>query len=387
MRRNFLWVAAACLVLLSVASPAWAGEGRIGGRVELGASGKPVEGATVVLHAFREMKEEEVGRTVTGADGAFQFSVAYDAGKVFWVSTEYQGIRYTSDLLRLTDEQPEATAVLQVYEATANPEHIRIARGHFIVEFAEGAVHVAELYVVGNEGLATYVGDEQGRTLQFLLPPGATDVTVDDAPPSSRFVREGDVLWDTAPVLPGESVAQHLVDYVLPYDPDQGLEIVRSYAYPVAQVNLMVPQVGVDVESDLEFTGTVGAERTYLVWRGASLAPGQTWTARFRGRPQVGTAGEPAATLVPERRPLVAFGGLAFLVLAAFLVLGLRTGGKAREDPERLLEAIARLDEAYEDGELDEATYRERRAALKEALVRQVAQGRRGSVRSAGPHD
>jgi hypothetical protein len=382
MRQKSSWVAVACLaLLLGVAAPVWAGEGRIGGRVERAASGQPVEGVTVVLHAFSGMKEEEAGRAVTGPDGAFQFSATYDEGKVFWVSVEYEGVRYTSDLLRLTDAQPEATAVLQVYETTASPEHIRIARGHFIVEFAEGAVHVAELYVISNGGQATFVGDEQGRTLQFLLPPGATDVMVDDAPPGGQFVQEGDVLWDTAPVPPGESTVQHIVDYLLPYDPDRGLDLVRSYAYPALQVNLMVPQVGVDVESDLEFMGTVGTERTYLVWRGTSLAPGQAWSVRFRGRPEAGAAeasGKAAASPAGPPGLLVAFGGLALLVLGAFLFVGLRGRGRAREDPERLLDAIARLDEAYEDGELDEATYRERRAALKEALARQVARGRRG---------
>ncbi len=378
-----LGIAGVCLaLLLGAAAPVWAGEGRIGGRVEHATSGQPVEGATVVLHAFSQMKEEEAGRAITGPDGAFQFAVAYDAEKVFWVSTEYKGIRYTSDLLRLTDEKPEATAVLQVYETTASPDGIRIARGHFIVEFAEGAVHVAELYVISNEGQAAYVGDGQGRTLQFLLPPGAAEVVVDDAPPEGRFVREGDILWDTAPVPPGEAVAQHIVDYVLPYDPEKGLDLTRSYAYPVAQVNLMVPQVGVDVESDLEFTGTVGAERTYLVWRGTALAPGEAWSVRFRGRPQAGMAGtaEESAASVQGLGPLVAFGGLAFLALATLLFLGLGSRRRALEDPERLLEAIARLDEAYEGGELDEVTYRTRRAALKKALTEQVARGRRGGA-------
>ncbi|MGC8837948.1 MAG: hypothetical protein ACP5UM_05975, partial [Anaerolineae bacterium] len=276
MRQRVWWGLAVCLaLLLGTVAPVWAGEGRIGGRVENLTTGQPVEGVAVVLHAFSEMKEEEAGQAVTGPNGAFQFSVAYDAGKVFWVSTEYRGVRYTSDLLRLTDEQPEATTLLQVYETTASPDEIRIARGHFIVEFAEGAVHVAELYVISNKGQETFVGDAQGRTLQFLLPPGAMDVAVDDAPPGGQFVREGDILWDTAPVPPGEAIAQHIVDYLLPYDPEKGLDLTRSYAYPVVQVNLMVPQVGVDVESDLEFTGTVGAERTYLVWRGTSLAPGE----------------------------------------------------------------------------------------------------------------
>lgn len=376
--RRFLGTAVACLVLLlGAAAPAWAGEGRIGGRVEHATSGQPVAGATVVLHAFSQMKEEEAGRAVTGPDGAFRFAVVYDAEKVFWVSTEYRGIRYTSDPLRLTDAEPEAVAVLRVYETTASPEGIRIARGHFIAEFAEGAVHVAELYVISNEGQATYVGDERGRTLQFLLPPGAAEIAVDGEPPDDRFVREGDILWDTEPVPPGEAVAQHIVDYLLPYDPEVGLDLARSYAYPALQVNLMVPQVGVDVETDLEFTGTVGTERTYRVWRGTVLTPGETWSVRFRGKPTVAAAGTPAVSATGSV-PLVALGGLTFLALTALLFLGLRSRGKPREDPERLLEAMARLDDAYESGELDEAIYRERRAALKEALAEQVAQGRRG---------
>ncbi|MGC8837919.1 MAG: hypothetical protein ACP5UM_05830, partial [Anaerolineae bacterium] len=69
-----------------------------------------------------------------------------------------------------------------------------------------------------------------------------------------------------------------------------------------------------------------------------------------------------------------------FLALAALLVLGLQSRRRAQEDPERLLEAIARLDDAYEGGELDEATYRTQRAALKKALADRVARGRRGGA-------
>lgn len=378
MRRRVWWGLVVCLALvLGATSPAWAGEGRVGGRVQHATSGQPVDGATVVLHAFSQMEEREAGRAVTGPDGAFQFAVAYDEETVFWVSTEYSGVRYTSDFLRLTDAEPEATALIQVYETTGSPKDIQIERGHLIVEFVDSAVHVAELYVVGNGGQATYVGDEQGRTLQFLLPPGAMEVAVDDAPPGGRFVREGDVLWDTAPVLPGPSVAQHIVDYFLPYDPEQGLDLTRAYAYPALQVNLMVPQVGVDVDCNLEFMGTVGTERTYRVWRAASLAAGETWSVRFRGKPIAGVAGAPAA-LGTGSVPLVALGGLAFLALAALLFLGLRGRGRGQEDPERLLEAIARLDDAYESGELDEGAYHRRRAALKEALVGQMARRDRG---------
>lgn len=392
MRRNaWLGLAVALALMLSAAAPVWAGEGTIQGRVENASTGRPVEGATVVLHVFSEMKEEVLGETTTGADGAFQFSVDYDENKVFWVHTEYSGVRYVSDLLRLSDEEPNAMATLQVYETTDDPAGVQITRGHLIVEFVEGAVHVSELYVVGNMGHATYVGDVEGRTLQFLLPMDAMDVMVDDQPPGEEFVREGDVLWGTAPVPPGPAVAQHIVSYLLPYSPDAGLELVREYAYPVEQVNLMVPQVGVEVTSDLEFVGTVGAERTYLAWRGSSLAPGETWSVRIQGEPAAtgGTPGMPAAarpggaTGVPF--PLLAGGGLALLALGALAFLGLRRRTVPVQDPERLLDAIARLDEAYEAGELDEEGYRERRQALKEALAKAVATGQGEGRGRVGP--
>lgn len=382
MRRNvWLGLAVVLALMLAICPPVWAGEGTIQGRVENASTGQPVEGATVVLHVFSEMKEAVLEEGTTGADGAFQFSVDYDENKVFWVHTEYSGVRYVSDLLRLSDEEPNATTTLRVYETTNDPAGLQITRGHLIVEFVEGAVHVSELYVVGNVGHATYVGDAQGRTLQFLLPMDAMDVMVDDQPPGEAFVREGDVLWGTAPVPPGPAVAQHIVSYLLPYSPDAGLELVREYAYPVEQVNLMVPQVGVEVTSDLEFVGTVGAERTYLAWRGSSLAPGETWSVRIQGEPTGGMAsGMPAAARpggaagVPL--PLVAGGGVALLVLGVLAFLGLRRRTVPVQDPERLLDAIARLDEAYEAGELDEEAYRERRQALKEALAKAVAAGR-----------
>ncbi len=72
---------------------------------------------------------------------------------------------------------------------------------------------------------------------------------------------------------------------------------------------------------------------------------------------------------------IIGLGGLLVLAGAVFLWYDLQksrlktaTAGSAGGNQDGVLSAIARLDERYEAGEIDDATYQERRAALKEAL-------------------
>ena len=102
------------------------------------------------------------------------------------------------------------------------------------------------------------------------------------------------------------------------------------------------------------------------------LAPGETLTFRISGGAGVGRA--------PGGIGLLIGGGTlgAALVLAG---LWWYRGSRAPREPEpppaiqqpadraALLQAIAQLDDGYEDGQLDEAEYRTRRAALKQQAL------------------
>jgi len=376
--RAWVLLAAACFWLLGGVGLVWADEGRIAGSVQNGTTGQPAAGLTVVLHVFSGMTEQEPMTAVTGPEGAFEFAVPLDEGSAYWLTTTHEGVPYATDLLRPPLDQPEITVTLQVYDATPDPSAIQIERGHLIVDFGPGELRVAELYVMSNLGQRTFVGDESARTLQFLLPDGAMGVQVGESAPGDRFVVDGGAVWDTAPLLPGRSVAQHVVTYRLPYDPGEELELVREYAYPVAQLNLLVPQVGVDVTcDDLQFAGTIGSELVFLNWRGESLAQGDTWSVHFRGEPS-GGADEPAAPIPGPagRVPLWVGMGIALLaVLTPLVYLALRRRrAPSAVGQDRLLDDIARLDAAYEAGELDEAAYRREREERKAELIQLLRQ-------------
>lgn len=282
------------------------------------------------------------------------------------------------------DPRPIAGSVRDL-SAARNPSHIQIERGHLIVDFGQDELRVAELYVLSNLGSQAFMGDASGRTLQFLLPEAAEEVQVDGAPPGGRFILDEGSVWDTEPLPPGQSVAQHIISYVLPYDPDAGLQLVRQYAYPVARLNLLVPLVGVEVTCDnLDFAGTTGGAQVFQVWRGEGLEPGATWSVRFRGRPSAGM-GQPAlSTAGPGQSPFF-LGGVAagFLVLLGLMVsVVVRRRGKAEVPPllasatqSQLVDELARLDNAFADGRVEETAYQQQREALKQELIRLLRQG------------
>jgi hypothetical protein len=177
------------------------------------------------------------------------------------------------------------------------------------------------------------VGDEEGQTVQFLLPVGAINVRVDEVEVAGKFIIDDETIWATDPLPPGTAVTQHVIGYMLPYNPDEELVLAREYAYPVSSLNLLVPEVGVEVAvSGLELKGTMGQQQQYLNYAAENLPQGERWSVTFRGQPTAGTGMGTSSTSegipVPEssQRTLLAI-GLGLTVLAAFapfVYLGLR---------------------------------------------------------------
>ncbi|NLE77256.1 MAG: hypothetical protein GX605_10965 [Chloroflexi bacterium] len=348
-----------------------------------GATGQPVAGQPVTLHTFAGMEAQSTKEGSTDADGRFRFSVSLAADRTFGVTAEYNGVSYASDLLTPQGEETELTALVQVYETTSDDAAIEIARSHLLVEFGDGVLRVGELYIMSNTGDRTYVGDASGRTLAFSLPEGATDIQVDNqAGPTDRFTLEATTLWDTAPLPPGDSLGQHLIGYTLPYTPE-GTTLTRRYPYPMAQVNLLVSDAGVEVASDeLSFAGAMGGQQQYLNWRGGALAAGQSWSATLRGQPQ----GAAAAAAVPS--PASPQGTFSLeAALAAGLIMGMAPlvylGTRRRRpsadplalpaDAQPLAQALADLDDAHAAGQVDQAAYERQRQALMARLRNALA--------------
>lgn len=366
------------------------GEGHIIGQLENGTpAGGSVAGLTVTLRSFQHFDEMRPQTTQADEEGRFEFNQLPTAATDFYlVTTEYQGVTFTSDLITFDPDSTQREVTLTVWEKSTTPGDISVSQAQWLIEPREGLLLVGELYQVKHESDAVYVGDEEvaaGRraVLRFELPPGVTSISIDGGEIGGRFILNGNTVIDTEPLLPGET--QILMRYLLPYRGTRA-ELAHALNYPVAALSVLVPEgskVGVE---GLQEAGmrTIG-DQQWQNFEGSNLPAGRVIRLKLRGLPRAARGASPhSAVAVLAYRPTLLYGlsGLTVVVVFGLLAWMVQRGGQPPQaapepttevDPaaqqERLLRAIAALDDSFAAGDIDERSYQEARRAYKRALL------------------
>jgi hypothetical protein len=326
----------------------------------------------------------------TDEQGNFSFeNVPTEHTILYMVEGEYQDVIYVSDEPGIfTPDSAETTVDLKVYEPTTDAAGINITQLHYLLSFTPDAVNAVQIFVVGNNSDRTYIGQD-GQTLSFSIPEGATGIRFENDPAGLRFVETADGYADTEPIGPGPEGQSIVAVYDIPYG-DDSLTIDLPLPVDTAALNVLMSNQGADLSSDqvqfVENRQVQGSE--FSIYNGGSLAQGDILSLRLTGLDDLelnaAPAGMPGATAPapPVNQQLILYialglGGLAIVgVGVAYPVMRPRLTHQADlydADPEqhrqKLLLMLARLDEAYEAGDLDEAVYRQARARYKAELV------------------
>lgn len=394
MKRVVLLALLSTLLLAGLALPAQAEGGVVQGQVINGTAGTApaLGGLQVRLYLFSGNTLKETRRATTDAQGAFRFEgVPTGSPWVGIVSVEYGGVEYEAkpiDLANGTDFASDVT----IYETTTDDKALKVVRSHLIVEMGVGQLEVTELIVLHNSGDRTYVGGEEvvpnrRATARVPLPAGASDVSFASEDLAAAMVRTGQGFVDTRPIIPGQQ--QYVLSYALPCE-GSTYNLTKPIAYPTAAIDVLVDAPGAEVSApNLDRLGVRQAEgRSYQHLSGQSLPAGTDLTIRFTG------LGQPSAALASRQGSKEAAGRsqspwwlslaplLAAVALAPMVVMRLRqpepepwplprrrTASAVQAERDRLLAAIADLDEQYEAGQLEEGAYRKQRQAVKDELT------------------
>jgi mono/diheme cytochrome c family protein len=223
------------------------GDGVIAGTVVQGTAGAPAPAnLPILLEAYVGFEQLGTFTSTVGADGAFRFEgLATDPNINYLATVAADGISYSSDFLNLSPITTTLQAQVAVYATTEDPADIRINSSHWIVDQQPGALVGLAIYIFGNSGDRTFVGQavegvEQPVTVAVQLPPGAVEVTLEGGALGARFFQVGDIIYDTLPLLPGEGTRQIVLQYALPFE-TEAVELQQQFLYPADQLNLLVP--------------------------------------------------------------------------------------------------------------------------------------------------
>ena len=362
------------------------------GQVINPAGGKPVGNIQIALHAFQNNAKLETINATTDENGSYRFeNLSTDHTVLYVVEGLYQDVGYISkEQAMFMPDSNETTLNLEVFNTTTSDENINITQLHYLLSFSPEAINVLQIFIVGNGGQQTFIGQDD-RTFNFALPDNATNVVFQNDLNGSRFAQTKTGYADTEPVIPGEESLTISVLYDVPYKGDAAT-IELPLTADTAAMDVLMNLQGATLSSeqlefieDREFQGN-----RFSIFNGANYKAGQTISLQLTGLNDLEFATPGAEIDAPAVADTTWFNqeiakwavmgmGLVAVVVAAFVYPRIRpqwspqpaqVGDETIETRrQRLLLTLARLDETYEKGELDETVYQRARARYKAELA------------------
>jgi mono/diheme cytochrome c family protein len=360
----------------------------VSGQIINGTSGEPVTGEratglTATLRAFTEdLDVRQTLTTTVATDGRYHFDLT-DASPAWFlrVQVNYGGMDFASDFGQLSQLRTTLDLPITVFDTTADPAALRFEQIHIVIEFIDNEVQVNELYVVSNLDDAVFMGesgDSSQGTVRFGLPPEASGLDIqrgfgsfDSFFPTNEVTLTADGWAAMIPVRPGLGSLTLLARYTVPYR--NGMTLNHRLYHEAAGVTLVMRDVGVRLApNDLwqDNGQQLIAGEPFVTYFRSGLPAGSTLDLTFSGRSRF-------VIWFQEQGPALAVGAgtlLLAVALATYVARSWRRDPDAIEtetvdaDADELLQAIAELDEAYEQGEIAEGEYQQVRKELKAAL-------------------
>jgi len=300
-----------------------------------------------VSYILHETGDVTVMRDTTDSKGQFILDVPSDPGAEPppMLFARYNGIDYPGNPAPAGD-----TVDIPVFETTESDTAISLSSHHILLDAQAGTV--TYIFIVHNHGDRTYLtGGDHGHGLEIPLPDGVTDFI--RAPQGVHL--HGTLLVDPRPIIPGNS--QTFFTFAIP--PTN--RIAQRITYPTAGMDLFVQPADTPVSTTVlrDLGGITLGDHVFQRFGAEQLAPGT----------QIDIALSSPETTFAFNSQTPIWIAAASVVALAILVLYMRT---LKTTPNRrtiLLEQIADLDERYENGNLSEDDYKNRRNALKAEVI------------------
>jgi len=332
-------------------------------------NGGLVKEQPIILRAYDENGEVMSRTAQLNSAGVVTFTgLPFEDGYFYQAEMNYQGGRFYAAPVQFT-ATAVLTSLLGVYDVATDAGAISISEYHYFVQdLSEGQASIVEVYFFDNTSDKAYMDapfpNGSPKSLRVFVPEDAANLRFDGPGIGARFAREGNTIYDTDAVGPGQRAASITLIYEMPYK--NAKQIERQFVYPVKSWDVLLP------DSELRATGTGLTDKGVQTVQGASIrliAPDAPALAA-NGKISFQLAGQPRTA-----QPIGADGravGLALMALAIALGVGALMFIRARHEraaPPRtrdaVLREIAALDDAFAAGKIKERAYSRRREQLK----------------------
>jgi len=349
-------------------------EGIVIGTVINGTEGGTLpEDMSVTLHIMDGDTEQTIEAPLNDSGGFSFEDVPVHQNRSYIVSAFYEGRYFGSEQVQGGPMFGSIEMPVTVYEVTEDPSALYVDGMAFQIQpDPDGnGLQVMQLVNVVNTGDRVFAAQDtlpdgaRYPSLEMPLPQGAELLQFAESATRYAMSDDGRTVYDTRPVMPGGDHVMHMT-YRLPYEDAYELNQTLDYpiegfveAYLPAGMSLTSDQLG-NTETEIQ-----QAHRAFDIYAGdLSLAPSNTIAFRLSGQP-VPSAVEDQ-TVTTANVPVIALGAAGILLMISAVVWFVIV---IRDEKQPLVQQIARLDERFEAGEIDEATYRKRREALKAKLT------------------
>jgi hypothetical protein len=340
----------------------------------------------VELHSVDRAFNDTVLTTKPDAEGKFTFSdVPIRADRSYFAAAVIEGRYFASEPVVGNPALPTINLPFKIYERTDDPSVLNVANVMTQVSPDEGGLYVIQIIRFENTSDRIYstteqIGEDRYASVRVALPEGA--VLLGFATDEARYHVEEGIITDTQPVYPA---ARHIVHfrYLLPYQ-QSGTRITLPLAYRTeGSVLLLVNPASLSVSAKAG-DQTLPAQSTqelggspYLAYGSSLQLPADTTlTYTISGEmvlPRTVEAPSVGISMQPFAIGLIVGGLLMIGVGVVLMVRGRKTTVPAADlaaEQERLIAALAALDEQHKQGEVGKAAYTRQRDSLKAQLAK-----------------
>ena len=351
--------------------------GVINGEVINGTEGSGIEaGEQASMLIYKDGVLVETETTETDDEGKFQFiGVSTEPGYEYMMHINYAGVNYYAGEWAVFGEgETSKSASVNVCEPTTNDETIKVVHAHVIIFLSEDGLEISESFLFSNYGDRTYVGHEghstqEGTGILIFTFPVEAEVSMDFF--DDFILLDNSTFADPLPFPPGERQLDY--SYRLSVSNPRNFAIPLQINYPMDTLRVMVQ------DSDVEIAGDQLVEIEKI-----STQTGEQFIQLIAENLSEGTVLNISISPSPGKFDWVSLilWVIAGLLILAIIVLLIKRGKRravvritgdvnvgAQESEQRLLHAIAQLDDEFEQGAIDEDLYQQARAEKKAQLL------------------